>query len=95
MKRLIFATALFIGATAGAHASPLVCSAKLLHLEETAWTLNDYPIARITMRVTAPRTRPFETTVEMPVSLLNPPRPGLVLRVSCDPANPTDVHLLN
>lgn len=72
-----------------------VCSARILGIEETAWTVDDHPIARMSLRITPPGGRAYETTVERPVSLLNPPRPGSVLRVTCDPANPSDVHPVN
>ena len=72
-----------------------VCSARILRIEETDWTVDDHPIARMTLRVTPAGGRAYETTVEKPVSILNPPRQGSTLRVSCDPANPTDLHPLN
>lgn len=72
-----------------------VCSARILRMEETAWTLNDNPLMRITFRITARGSRPFETTVSKPVSWRNPPRIGKSFRVYCDPANPGEVDLAN
>lgn len=70
----------------------LVCSAKVLRAENTGWALNHHPLFRLTFRISARGSKPYETTVSKEVSWHNPPRPGQTLRVYCDPANPGEVH---
>jgi hypothetical protein len=71
---------------------PLVCSAKVLQVQDTDVGLNDGALAGLTLRVTPPRGRPFVTTVWKEVSMDQPPRKGGTIRVTCDPANPSDIH---
>jgi hypothetical protein len=95
MNRCIVAVALLLTGTIGARADPLVCAARLLHIEDTNWWVDGHPVARMTFRVTPPRGPAYQATIEGAASELNPPRRGSTLRVSCDPANPADLHPIN
>jgi|HubBroStandDraft_6_1064221.scaffolds.fasta_scaffold1052249_1 hypothetical protein len=77
---------------APAATGPLACSAKVLQVQDTDVGLNDGALAGLTLRVTPPRGRPFVTTVWKEVSMDQPPRKGDTIRVTCDPANPSDIH---
>jgi hypothetical protein len=77
---------------ATAATGPLACSAKVLQVQDTDVGLNDGALAGLTLRVTPPRGRPFVTTVWKEVSMDQPPRKGGTIRVTCDPANPSDIH---
>ena len=70
----------------------LACSARVLAIQDTDIGLNDSALARLTLRVTPPRRRAFDTTIWKEVSMEAPPRRGSVLRLTCDPANPGEVH---
>jgi hypothetical protein len=71
---------------------PLACSPRVLEIQDTDIGLNDGAPARLTLRVTPPRGRAFETTVWKEVLMDAPPRRGSTLRVTCDSANPSEVH---
>jgi hypothetical protein len=71
------------------------CSAKILAIADTGETINEDPVARLTMRVAPPDdARSFETTIEATVPRLAVPRKGDTLSVACDPANPGDTQLI-
>jgi hypothetical protein len=72
----------------------LRCTAKVLHVGDTGETINEDPVARLTLRVIPPGERPFEATIEATVPRLAVPRPGDILPVVCDPENPGDTELL-
>jgi hypothetical protein len=106
MKAVLIAAALLAGALLDAAADaktpakspapaatgPLACSARVLEIQDTDIGLNDGAMARLTLRVTPPRGRTFDTTVWKEVSMDAPPRRGSTLRVTCDPANPGEIH---
>jgi hypothetical protein len=106
MKAALILTALLAGALlntsvdarspakslAPAVTGPLACSARVLEIQDTDIGLNEGALARLTLRVTPPRGRIFDTTVWKEVSMDAPPRRGSTLRVTCDPANPGDIH---
>lgn len=79
---------------APAAVGPLACSARVLKIEDTGWALNHHNFARMTLSVTPPRGRAFVTTIAKEVSNHNPPRAGGTMRVTCDPANPSEIHPL-
>jgi hypothetical protein len=95
MKSMAMAAVLLLCAAAHAQAVPASCSARLLHIEATDWKEDGHPVARMTLQVRPSRGRSWQATIEQAVSEVNPPRVGSVLRVSCDPANPTDLHPMN
>lgn len=71
------------------------CSAKVLAIGDTGETINEDPVARLTLRVAPPHgARPFETTIEATVPRLAIPRNGDTLPVVCDPAKPGDTALI-
>jgi hypothetical protein len=77
---------------AAAETGPLACSAKVLQVQDTDVGLNDGALAGLTLRVTPPRGHPFVTTIWGEVSMDQPPRKGGTMRVTCDPANPSNIH---
>jgi hypothetical protein len=73
----------------------LRCSARVLAIGDTGETINEDPVARLTLRVAPPHgARPFETTIEATVPRLAVPRKGDTLAVVCDPANPGNTQLM-
>ncbi len=71
------------------------CSAKVLVVADTGETINEDPVARLTMRVSPPAgATPFDTTIEATVSRLAVPRKDDTLAVVCDPANPENTALM-
>ena len=70
----------------------MVCRATVLTYEEMPYALNNHYVAQMTLRVTPPRGRAFETTITRSVSRHQPPHRGSTLSVLCDPDNPQDVH---
>jgi hypothetical protein len=71
------------------------CSAKVLAIGDTGETINEDPVARLTLRVSPPPgAKPFETTIEATVPRLAIPRRGDTLAVVCDPANPGNTELI-
>jgi hypothetical protein len=100
MKRPLIAALLLAGTVLNAAAKspvpaetgPLACTARVLEIQDTDIGLNHGALARLTLRVTPPRGRTFETTAWKEVSMDVPPRRGSTLRVTCDPANPSDIH---
>jgi hypothetical protein len=87
-----FARTLTERSPAPVESGPLACTAKVLQIQDTDIGLNDGALAGLTLRVTPPRGRPFVTTVWKEVSMEQPPRKGGTIRVTCDPANPSDIH---
>jgi hypothetical protein len=75
-----------------APSGPLACTALVLQVQDTDVGLNDGALAGLTLRVTPPHGNPFVTTVWKEVSMDQPPRRGGTIRVTCDPANPSDIH---
>jgi hypothetical protein len=73
----------------------LRCSAKVLAMGDTGETINEDPVARLTLRVTPPAgAKAFDATIEATVPRLSVPRKGDQLAVVCDPAKPENTELL-
>jgi hypothetical protein len=71
------------------------CSAKVLAMGDTGETINEDPIARLTLRVTPPAgARAFDATIEATVPRLSVPHKGDQLAVVCDPNSPENTELL-
>jgi hypothetical protein len=71
---------------------PLTCLARVVDIEDTGIGLNHHSLARMTLHVTPPHGRAFDTTITRAVSNHNPPYRGGTMHVTCDPANPEDIH---
>jgi hypothetical protein len=72
------------------------CLAMVLGVGDTGETINEDPVARLTLRVNAPDgAHPFETTIEATVSRLAVPHRGDTLAVACDPAAPENTQLID
>jgi hypothetical protein len=99
MKRAAVAVALLIGAMLPAQASPqnkaAACIAKVIKSEELPYAPMGYWLVRVTLQVTPPSGEVFETTLQdkMPLQAY-PPRRGETVRLWCDPADPTNLHLI-
>jgi len=99
MKLTIAVATLLVGATLTAQASPSsqggVCIARVLHSEELPFAPVHYWLVRVTLEITPPSGGVFETALQdtMPWQA-HPPRRGQTFKVRCDPANPTDLHLV-
>jgi hypothetical protein len=71
------------------------CSAKVLGVADTGETINEDPVARLTLLVRPPTgAAPFGTTIEATVSRLAMPRSGEVVPVVCDPSKPDKTELI-
>jgi hypothetical protein len=100
MKLTVAAAALLVGAMQTAQASPgnrgLVCIAKVLHSEELPFAPVHHWLVRVTLQITPPNGGAFEAVLQDTIPWqAPPPRPGQTLRMRCDPANPTDLHLVH
>ena len=105
MKFFIPATALLAGATLAvtipaAQASPdnqgLPCVAKVVHSEELPFAPINTWLVKVTLEITPRNGNAYQTTLQdwMPWQG-PPPRRGQAFRVLCDPANPSDLHLIS
>lgn len=84
------------GATFVAGPDGMRCSAKVLTLGDTGETINEDPVARLTLRVNPPHgARPFVTTIDATVPRLAIPRIGDTIPVVCDPTKPGNTQLIN
>jgi hypothetical protein len=71
------------------------CSAKVLGVADTGETINEDPVARLTLLVSPPTgAASFGTTIEATVSRLAMPRSGDVVPVVCDPTKPDKTELV-
>jgi hypothetical protein len=100
MKLALAPAALLVGTLMGvqapADAQELVCIAKVLYSEETPFAPIDYWHVNVTLQITAPDGRSFETTLHNSMhSQTPPPRQGQIFKVRCDPANPSALQYLN
>jgi hypothetical protein len=83
------------GATFAEGPDGLRCSAKVLQVADTGETIDEDPVARLTLLVSPPPGAPaFDATIEATVSRLAIPRNGDTLPVACDPANPGNTELI-
>jgi hypothetical protein len=71
------------------------CIARVLHSEELPFAPFHHWLVRVTLEVTAPNGRAYEMDLHdnMPWQA-RPPRRGQAFRLSCDPVNPADLHLI-
>jgi hypothetical protein len=71
------------------------CSAKVLGVADTGETINEDPVARLTLLVSPPPgAAPFGTTIEATISRAAMPQSGDRLPVVCDPAEPEKTELI-
>ncbi|MGO8798047.1 MAG: hypothetical protein ACLQJL_03045 [Roseiarcus sp.] len=71
------------------------CSAKVLAVADTGVTIDEDPVAQLTLLVSPPPgAPPFDATIEATVSRLAIPRNGDRLPVVCDPLRPADTELI-
>jgi len=71
------------------------CSAKVIGVADTGETINEDPVARLTLLVSPPPgAAPFGTTIEATVSRGAMPHSGDMLPVVCDPAKPDKTELI-
>lgn len=96
----LLAGAALESATLTAEASPgnqgLPCAAKVIHSEELPFAPIGNWLVKVTLEITPPNGNAYQTTLQdwMPWQG-PPPRQGQAFRVQCDPANPSDLHLLS
>jgi hypothetical protein len=101
MKLTIAAATLLAGATLAipAAASPgnqgLPCIAKVIHSEELPFAPIGNWLVKVKLEITPPNGNAYQTNFQdwMPWQG-PPPRRGQAFRVQCDPANPSDLHLI-
>jgi hypothetical protein len=101
MKRATLVVTLFLGATLSAQSAPTrgshrpACVAKVLESEELPFAPVGYWRVRVALEVKPPGDPAYVLTRQdnMPIQQ-RPPRQGQTFRVRCDPANPTDLHLI-
>jgi hypothetical protein len=101
MKRAALVLTLLLGATLSAQAAQtrgshrLACVAMVLESEELPYAPPGYWRVRVALEVKPPDdpayvlTRQDNRPIQQP-----PPRRGQRFLVQCDPANPTDLHLI-
>jgi hypothetical protein len=91
--------AMLAGAMLSAQASSgnpgLACIAKVLHSEELPFAPLNHWLVRVTLEIVPPDGRAYEVAMQdyMPRQA-PPPRRGQTFRLRCDPANPSDLHIV-
>lgn len=99
MIRPVITAALLLGAMPAAQASPTsqgpACIAKVIKSVELPFAPLGYWKIRVTLQITPPGGATYESTLQdyMPFQG-SPPRRGQVFRLWCDPADPTNLHLI-
>jgi hypothetical protein len=97
---ILLAGATLAGAMPSAQAASgnprLACIAKVLHSEELPFAPLNHWLMRVTLEITPPDGRAYEVAMQdyMPWQA-HPPRRGQTFRLRCDPANPTDLHIVH
>lgn len=72
------------------------CTAVVERVDDTGITINDNPMAAITMTVTPPGGAPsYEAKPHVLVGRLDIPRRGDTLDVSCDPGTPQNTKVID
>jgi hypothetical protein len=71
------------------------CTGLIESVEDTGTTINDDPVARLTLTVTPPQGPTYGSTIDVLVSRLTVPQLGDVLDVSCDPDNPKNTKVID
>ena len=72
------------------------CTGVVERVEDSGITINDDPMAILTMTVTPPGGAPsYEAKPHVLVSRLDIPRRGDTLDVSCDPSNPQNAKVID
>jgi hypothetical protein len=100
MKVTLVAAILLAGAMQTAQASAgnqaRMCTARVLHSEELPFAPPHYWLVRVNLEITPPNGAAYELALQdnMPWQA-HPPRRGQSFRLQCDPANPTDLHLIH
>jgi hypothetical protein len=99
MIRAVIAVALLLGVMLEVQASPAnqgpVCVAKVLKSEELPYAPVGYWLVRVTLEITSPSGLTFEITRQDMMPWQGPPpRRGQTFRLLCDPANPSNLHLI-
>lgn len=79
--------------SAGNQALP--CVARVIHSEELPYAPINTWLVKVTLEITPPNGNAYRTTLQdwMPWQG-PPPRRGQAFRLLCDPANPSDLHLI-
>jgi hypothetical protein len=99
MKRAAIATALLLATMLSAQASPgsdrLVCLAKVISSEQLPFAPMGYWLVKVTLEVSPPGGPAYQVTVQDNMPWQGPPpRRGQIFRLWCDPADPTNLHLI-
>jgi len=75
---------------------PLPCLARVIHSEELPLAPINSWLVKVTLEITPPHGNTYQTTVQDWMPWQDPPpRRGQAFRVQCDPANPSDLHLIS
>jgi hypothetical protein len=71
-------------------------SGEILQVADTGVTINDiYPVVALTLKVSpSDGSKPFQATVQAPVSRVAIPRPGDVVALAYDREKPGDIALI-
>jgi hypothetical protein len=96
----LLAAAMLSNAMTPAQASPgyqgLPCVARVIHSEELPYAPIGSWLVRVTLEITPPNGRAYQTTLQDYMPWQGPPpRRGQAFRLLCDPANPADLHLIS
>jgi hypothetical protein len=97
--RPVIAAALLLGAIPVAQASPgtqgQACIAKVVKSVELPFGPLGHWKVQVTLQITPPDGVTYETTLQDNMPWQGPPpRRGQVFRLWCDPADPTNLHLI-
>jgi hypothetical protein len=96
----LLAAAMLSNAMAAAQGSPgyqgLPCVARVLQSEELPYAPIGFWLVRVTLEITPPNGSAYQTTLQDYMPWQGPPpRRGQAFRLLCDPANPSDLHLIS
>jgi hypothetical protein len=99
MKLTMVAAALLAGMTlttaASAGSQGNACTARVVHSEELPFAPFQSWLVRVTLEVTPPEGSAYQLTMQDNMPWQGPPpRRGQKFRLQCDPANPSDLHII-
>jgi hypothetical protein len=99
MKSIIAAAIVLAGATlasAQGSGNPFrPCTARVVHSQELPFAPIDSWLVKVTLEITPESGSPYITTLQDRMPWQGPPpRRGQVFQLWCDPANPSDLHLV-
>jgi hypothetical protein len=99
MRRAVIAAILLLGAMPAAQASPgtqgQACIAKVIKSVELPFGPLGHWKVQVTLQITPPGGVTYETTLQDNMPWQGPPpRRGQIFRLWCDPADPTNLHLI-